>query len=290
MDTPSYDVIVIGAGPAGLTAATDIARAGLKALCLDKLAPGGALINLGELHDFEEIWNGPDMASRMTDDATVAGVEIGFGDATSLSGNGPWAVGTAEGEQHTARAVVIATGLNKGKLGLPNEADFEGRGISHCAHCDGPLYAGLPVVVAGAEGWASLEVKALVGLAGEVTVIDGSSAESPNDVTRIAGRIVALDGSDGLQSITVETNGTRKNIPASAVFVYVGQSPAAEFLPESVARDAAGHIVVDAEGRTSAPTVFAVGDVRAGAKYCLSEAIADGQRAARAAIAALKKS
>src|SRR6516165_266916 len=200
MDTPSYHVIVIGAGPAGLTAATDTARAGLKALCLDKLAPGGALINLGELHDFEEIWNGPDMASRMTDDATVAGVEIGFGDATSLSGNGPWAVGTAEGEQHTARAVVIATGLNKGKLGLPNEADFEGRGISHCAHCDGPLYAGLPVVVAGADGWASLEAKDLVGLAGDVTVVDDSAAETPDDIPRIAGHIVALEGSNGLQS------------------------------------------------------------------------------------------
>jgi thioredoxin reductase (NADPH) len=290
MDTPSYDVIVIGAGPAGLTAATDIARAGLKVLCLDKLAPGGVLINLGELHDFEEIWNGPDMASRMTDDATVAGVDIGFGDATRLSGSGPWTVETSDGEKHTAHAVVIATGLNKGKLGLPNEADFEGRGISHCAHCDGPLYAGLPVVVAGADGWAELEAKALVGLAGEVTVIDGTAAESPSDVARIAGRIVALEGSAGLQSITVEANGARKSIPASAVFVYVGQSPAAEFLPDSLARDATGHIVVDAEGRTSAPAVFAVGDVRAGAKHYLSEAIADGQRAARAAIAALKKS
>ena len=84
MDTPSYDVIVIGAGPAGLTAATEAARAGLKTLCLDKLAPGGALINLGELHDFEETWTGPDMASRLTDDATVAGVEIGFGDVTNI--------------------------------------------------------------------------------------------------------------------------------------------------------------------------------------------------------------
>src|SRR6266704_5819679 len=89
------------------------------------------------------------------------------------------------------------------------------------------------------------------------------------------GRIVALEGSDGLQSITVEANGTRKSIPASAVFVYVGQSPAAEFLPESLARDATGHIVVDAEGRTSAPTVFAVGDVRSGARHYLSDAIAD---------------
>ena len=102
--------------------------------------------------------------------------------------------------------------------------------------------------------------------------------------------LAALEGSDGLQSITVEANGTRKSIPASAVFVYIGQSPAAEFLPESLARDATGHIVVDAEGRTSAPTVFAVGDVRAGARHYLSDAIADGQRAAHAAIAALQKS
>ena len=73
MDTPSYDVIVIGAGPAGLTAAAEAARAGLKALCLDKLAPGGEIINLGQLHDFEEIFDGPTMASRLTDDAVVAG-------------------------------------------------------------------------------------------------------------------------------------------------------------------------------------------------------------------------
>jgi thioredoxin reductase (NADPH) len=289
MDTPSYDVIVIGAGPAGLTAATEAARAGLKALCLDKLAPGGQLINLGDLHDFEEMWNGPDMAARMTDDATVAGVEIGFGEVNGLSGDGPWTIETAEGESHTARAVVIATGLNKGTLGLPNEDEFEGRGISHCAHCDGPLYAGLPVVVAGAEGWAKLEVEELVGLAGGVTVIDASAAEIPADIPRIAGRIVALEGSNGLQSLTVEADGARQTIPASAVFVYVGQSPAAEFVPDSLARDATGHIVVDAEGRTSASTVFAVGDVRAGTRHYLSESIADGQRAAQAVVAALKK-
>jgi thioredoxin reductase (NADPH) len=289
MDTPTYDVIVIGAGPAGLTAATDAARAGLKTLCLDKLAPGGVLINLGELHDFEEIWNGPDMAARMTDDATVAGVEIGFGEVTGLSGSGPWIVETADGEKLTGRAVVIATGLNKGKLGVPNETDYEGRGISHCAHCDGPLYAGLPVVVAGAEGWAGLEAKDLVGLAGEVTVIDASTAQPPADIPHIAGRIVALEGSDGLQFVTVEAKGSRKNIPASAVFVYVGQSPAAEFLPESLVRDATGHIVVDAEGRTSVPTVYAVGDVRAGTHPYLNEAVADGERAAKAIVAALKK-
>ena len=289
MDNPSYDLIVVGSGPAGLTAATEAARAGLKCLCLDKLAPGGVLINLNELHDFDEIFTGTQMASQLTDDAVVAGVEIGFGEVTKLAGNGPWAVETADGERHTARAVVIATGLNKGRLGLPNEDQYEGRGLSHCAACDGPLYTGLPVIVAGAEGWAALEAKELTGLAGKVTVVGTPPAEKPEGITFIDGRIVGLEGNDGLQSVTVEANATRNTIPASAVFVYVGQSPAAEFLPDSLARDATGHIVVDVDGRTSAPTLFAVGDVRSGGRQYLADAIADGQRAAKAIVATLGK-
>ena len=289
MDPPSFDVIVVGAGPAGLTAATGAARAGLKALCLDKLAPGGALINLGQLHDVEKASDGPQIASQLTDDATAAGVEIGFGEVVRLSGSGPWTVETAEGEQHTGRAVVIATGLGKGRLGLLGEDQYEGRGLSHCAACDGPLYAGLPVIVAGAAGWAPYEAEELKAIASEVTVIDTVAAKLPDGVRRLDGRIVALEGSDGLQSVVVESGGARKIVPTSAVFVYVGQSPAAEFVPDSLARDATGHIVVDEGGRTSAATVFAAGDVRAGARHYLADAIADGQRAAQAVVAALAK-
>src|SRR5918996_2107475 len=128
MSIASFDVIVVGAGPAGLTAATGAARAGLKALCLDKLAPGGALINLAELHEVEGHEDGPQIASRLTDEATEAGVELGFGEVVRVSGSGPWKVETADGEQHTGRAVVIATGLAKGTLGLPEESQYEGLG------------------------------------------------------------------------------------------------------------------------------------------------------------------
>jgi thioredoxin reductase (NADPH) len=285
----SYDVIVVGAGPAGLTAATGAARAGLKTLCLDKLAPGGALINLAELHEVEGDEDGPQIAARLTDEATEAGVELGFGEVVKLSGSGPWTVETADGEQHTGRAVVVATGLAKGTLGLPEESRFEGLGLSHCASCDGPLYAGRPVVVAGTEGWAPREAAELQVVAGDVTVIGKPAGALPDGVSHLEGRIVALEGSDGLQSVVVESGGTRKTIPASAVFVYVGQSPAAEFLPETLARDATGHIVVDDGGRTSAATAFAVGDVRAGARHYLADAIADGQRAGQAIVTALKK-
>ena len=289
MDSPSFDVVIVGAGPAGLAAATGIARAGLKALCLDKLAPGGALINLTTLHDYKEPSDGPQVASQLTDDATAAGVELGFGEVVGLSGNGPWTIETAEGESHTSRAVVIATGLAKGRLGLPEEDQYEGRGLSHCASCDGPLYAGLPVIVAGAGGWATHEASELTAFAGEVTIIDDTADKLPDGVHRLDGRIVALAGSNGLESVVVESAGARKSVPASAVFVYVGQSPAAEFVPDSLARNATGHIVVNEGGRTSASTVFAVGDVRAGARHYLADAIADGQRAAQAIVAALAK-
>ena len=113
--------------------------------------------------------------------------------------------------------------------------------------------------------------------------------EAPAGVTYVEGRIVGLAGTDGLQSVEIESGAARNTVPASAVFVYVGQSPAAEFLPESLARDATGHIVVDVDGRTSSPTVFGVGDVRAGGRQYLADAIADGQRAAKAVVAALSK-
>lgn len=289
MSIPSFDVIVVGAGPAGLTAAAGTARAGLRTFCLDKLAPGGALINLTALHGVESTSDGPQVASELTDAATDAGVELGFGEVVKVSGSGPWTIETSDGEQHTGRALVIATGLNKGTLGLPEESQYEGMGLSHCASCDGPLYAGKPVLVAGAEGWATHEAAELQAVASEVTVISTPGASLPAGVQHMDGRIVALEGSDGLSAVIVESGGTRKTIPTSAVFVYVGQSPAAEFLSDSLARDASGHIVVDEAGRTSAPAAFAAGDVRAGARYHLSEAIADGQRVAQALVTALKK-
>ena len=127
MSAPVLDVIVIGAGPAGLSAATATARGGLKTLCLDKLAPGGALINLGALHDLDEPSDGPQLASRLADAALDAGAELGFCEVVRLSGGGPWTVEMSDGEQHAARALVIATGLNKGRLGVPGVEDYEGR-------------------------------------------------------------------------------------------------------------------------------------------------------------------
>src|SRR5262249_56778330 len=129
----------------------------LRPVWQNRRAGGGALITLGARREGPDPADGPQLASQLSDAAIEAGVELGFGEVVRLSGSGPWTVETSEGERHTARAVVIATGLNKGRLGVPGEEDYEGRGLSHCASCDGPLYAGQPIVVAGAEGWAAHE-------------------------------------------------------------------------------------------------------------------------------------
>ena len=286
----SYDVIVVGAGPAGLSAATETARAGLRTLCLDKLAPGGALINLTRLHGVDDASDGPTVASRLSEAAADAGVELGFGEVSRMSGGGPWTVETAEGERHTARLVVIATGLNKGRLGVAGEQDYEGRGLSHCASCDGPLYATRPVVVAGASGWGWQEAEELKSYTADVTVIDPSPPPQSGEIRCISGRIVGLQGGDGLQSVVVESDGARTTIPASGLFVYTAQAPAAEFVPDLLARDASGHIVVDEEGRTSVASAFAIGDIRVGARQALPQAVADGRRAGRAIAQAFAKS
>jgi thioredoxin reductase (NADPH) len=286
----SFDVIVIGAGPAGLSAATEAARAGLRTLCLDKLAPGGTLINLTHLHDSAEASDGPTVASQLSDAAIEAGVELGFGEVAKLSGGAPWTVETSDGERHTGRAVVIASGLSKGRLGIDGEEDYEGRGLSHCASCDGPLYAGQPVVVAGAANWGWQEAEELQSFTENVTMIDATPPKQAGGIRCIEGRIIGLEGGNGLESVVVESGAGRMTIPANGAFVYVGRAPAAEFAPDSLARDASGHIVTDEEGRTSVASAFAAGDIRTGARQSLSEAIADGARAGRAIVQALARS
>ena len=234
--------------------------------------------------------DGPQIASQLTDEATEAGVELGFGEVVKLTGSGPWTVETADGERHTGRAVVIATGLSKGTLGLPEEGEYDGRGLSHCASCDGPLYAGRPVVVAGAEGWAPREAAELQVVAGDVTVIGKPTPDvarrraSPRRPHRRAskaptacspswsrpaarGRPFRPARYSSMSASLPLRNSCRKRLHATPPGISLSTKGAA---PRQ-------------------PTAFAVGDVRAGARHYLADAIADGQRAGQAIVTALKK-
>jgi len=295
-----WDVVVIGAGPAGLTAAEVAGSHGLRCLCIDRLAPGGELINLGRLHDYPDgppETTGTDLAATLSDAAIAAGVELGFGEVSELQRGEDWRVVTGD-ETHRARAVIVATGLAPGSLGVADEERFEGLGLSHCASCDGPLYRGESVVVAGAGRWAIQDAIDLAGLAGRVALICPDEAGLPSgeraaklaelpNVTVTAGRIVGLEGADGLEAVIVE-RGAREKRPARAVFVQSNRRAALGFAADVLAMDALGRARVDGDLCTSDPRAYAAGDVRAGAPEQIASAIADGQRAGLAVARLLK--
>ncbi len=192
-----------------------------------------------------------------------------------------WLVATDEAE-YAAPAVIIATGLAPGTFGLDAEAAFEGVGLSHCASCDGPLYTGQDVVVAGDGRWARQEATDLVLIARDVTLVGAAPALLPG-VRVIRGRVVGLEGEDGLDAVTIEHDGTRERRTARAVFVLANRRPALDFAP-GLSRDAAGRAVTDAALRTSEPEAYAAGDVRSGAPELVVSAIADGRRAAESVL------
>ena len=281
---PNWDVVIIGGGAAGLTAAATAAGAGLSCLIIDRMGGGGELMNLGPLHGLDKALTGPDLMAQLLDGAITAAAELGIAEVTALAPEPTgWRIATDD-EPHTARAVILAIGLAPGTLGLDNEAAFEGQGLSHCAACDGPLYRGQPVVVAGADRWAQQEAQELAAIASRVTLItQGVQAPSVEGVTVIQGCITALHGTPGLEAITLQPDagGEPQRLPASIVFIQTGRRPALNFVPTAVARDPNGRLITDVALQCSLPGLFAVGDCRSGSPRTLNAAIDEGRRAAR---------
>ncbi len=283
---PNWDILIIGGGAAGLSAAATAAAAGQSCLLIDRMGGGGELMNLGALHGLDEDLTGPDLMARLQEEAMTAGAELGIAEVTGLTPTPTgWRVATDD-DTHTARAVILAVGLAPGTLGLGNEADFEGMGLSHCAACDGPLYVGQPVVVAGADRWAVQEAIELVSTGSQVTLItQNEPAPAADNITIIKGHITALEGANGLDAITVQpASGPARRIETQVVFLQTGRRPALGFVPGGVARDAEGRLITDPGMRTNLPALFAAGDSRAGSPRTLAAAIDDGRIAARSAL------
>jgi thioredoxin reductase (NADPH) len=303
MNTPAaksgmaiWDVVVIGGGAAGLCAAAAAARTGMSCLVIDRMGGGGELMNLGTLHDLNEPLNGPDLAARLLEDATAAGAELEIGEATGLARDAAgWRV-SIDNDLRDARAVILAIGLAPGTLGLDDEDTFQGRGLSHCAACDGPLFRGQPVVVAGAGRWAVEEARELAAIASAVALVTQGAAEPPayDGFAVFAGRIIALEGAPGLEAVIVAPDdGTAtRRLAAQAVFVQTGRRPALRFAREALACGPDGRLVTNDQLQCSMPGLFAAGDARAGADRTLAHAMANGRRAAasvHAMLAALGK-
>ena len=275
------DVIIIGSGPAGYTAAIYLGRAGHSPLVIaGALTPGGQLINTTEVENFPGFPDGilgPDLMDAMKRQAERFGATFLQDDVASVEDHGDYkTVTTNQGETFQARAVIIATGSQYRKLGIPGEAEFSGRGVSYCATCDGFFFRGKPIVVVGGGDSAFEEAEFLSRFGSSVTLIHRRDsfraskimvdrAKANERINLLTDSVVEeIQGDDqGVQSLVVRNVLTQETstLTANGVFVAIGHTPSTDFLDGLVQRDQSGYITVDgASTRTSTPGVFAAGD------------------------------
>lgn len=290
----AFDVAVIGAGPAGLTAGLYAARAGLRTAIFERMAPGGQLAQTEHIDNypgFPQGAGGFELAWQMKEQADRFGVqhiseEIMAADLTAA----PKTLATPYGT-YQARSVIIATGARPRKLGVPGEAELTGHGVSYCATCDGNFFRGKTVMVVGGGNTAAADAIYLARLAQRVIVVHRRNAlrATPvyhNQLEQLENvefmwesEVRALDGAQGkLASAQVEhlATGALETVPVDGVFVAVGTQPNTEFLAGALPLDEGGYAKASESGVTPIPGVFAAGDVRAKQLRQVVTAVADG--------------
>lgn len=282
MKTVQKNVIIIGSGPAGYTSALYLARAGYSPLVIaGALTPGGQLMNTTEVENYPGFADGilgPDLMEAMQKQAEKFGAQILLNDVVSVDFNGDLkAVTTDDGVTYAAKAVIVSTGSQVRKLGVPGEQEYSGRGVSYCATCDGFFFREKPIVVVGGGDSAFEEALFLTRFGSCVTLIHRRDsfraskimvdrARKNSKINFVLDSVVcSVNGVDGdAQSVTVKNvkTGETQDIEASGIFVAIGHSPSTSFLNGALDLNEDGTIAVQgASTRTSVPGVFAAGDV-----------------------------
>lgn len=290
----NYDVIVIGAGPGGMTAAMYASRANLSVLMLDRGIYGGNLNNTAEIENYTGFKSimGPDLAKEMYEGATQFGADYAYGAVEKVEVVGEVnQITTDMGDVFTAKAVVIATGSSQRKLGVPGEAEFSGRGVSYCAVCDGAFFKNKHLIVVGGGDSAVEEGAFLTQLADKVTVlvrrdqlraqpiVQDKAMQNPKmefvfitSVTEIVGDDMKVTGVKTVNNVTGETG----ELAADGVFIYVGSDPMTAPFKDLGILNAKGWVETDATMATKIPGIFAVGDVRDTLLRQVATAVGDG--------------
>ncbi len=289
-----YDVVIIGGGPAGYSAALYSSRAGYDTLVVERLSPGGQMALTGIIDNypgFEEGVDGFTLGMKMQQGAERFGAKTKYAEITSVDfAATPKKLVTTDGEIY-AKNVIIATGANPRELNLPGERDYVGRGIHYCAHCDGRFYKDKVVAVVGGGNSAVTDALYLSKLAKKVYLIHRRDTLRAQKIYSKAlfdaenvefvwnTQAVAFEAEEKVNSVKVKNlqNGEEREIAVEGIFVSIGRKPATEFLREcGIAIDEHGYIIAGEDTKTNIDGVFAVGDVRTKSLRQIVTAVADG--------------
>lgn len=293
-----YDVLVIGGGVSGLTAAQHAARSGLSTALIEG-APlfGGQIATVEQIDGYPATGalSGVDLAVDLVERCRSLGVVFHQAAIESLTAGGGGLVALAAGERHRARAVVVASGARLRQLGVPGESELLGNGVSQCAWCDGHLFRGQDVAVVGGGDAAAQEALVLAGVCRTVYLVARgplrAKADYVNRLTRLGNvefvwgcEVDAILGGSAVEGVRLQgvRDGSQRELACTAVFPFIGSIPNSEFLPSDVTLED-GYVVTDAEFATSLPGVFAAGAVRRGYGGHVAEAVGEAVSAASAA-------
>ncbi len=294
----TYDLVIIGGGPAGLTAYLYAARARLRTLLLEKLSPGGQVLTIDFIENypgFPDGIRGWELIERLVAQVEKLGLEKLNAEVRSLVLEDNWKIITlADGQSLKTKAVIVATGASPRRLGIPGEQELVGKGVSYCATCDGPFFTDQIVAVVGGGNTAVQEAIFLTKFAKKVYLIhrrDQLRAQKILQERALANEkiefiwntvVKEVIGKDYVEAVRLlnRVTGEEKLLPVDGLFIFVGLTPQTSFLEGLLKLDEKGFIVTDAEMRTNVPGIFAAGDVRSKACRQIITAAGDGAVAA----------
>ncbi|HLZ71629.1 MAG TPA: FAD-dependent oxidoreductase [Dehalococcoidia bacterium] len=296
--TRETDLLIVGGGAAGLSAGLYAARSRIDTLLLERMGPGGQLVNVDRVENypgFPDGIAGHELGPLMAQQAMDAGLAFAYGEAQALrpgaGADGRHLVET-DGETFAACAVILAGGSTLARLGVPGEQEFEGRGVSYCATCDGEFFRDRPVVVVGGGDSALDEALYLAEIASSVTIVHRRLSFRGARVMqeRILGHpkcrvlwnatVGAIVGEETVSGVELTTGEGASRLDAGGVFIYVGLNPNTAWLQGAVDLDGGGHVVSDGRLQSSVPGVFVAGDLRQFSARQVAASVGDGATAA----------